>query len=421
MIKRKKILISLSIILCCLGAIVFLINKLSKNDEPLTKLNNLNLLKEGKQIVRIDDKKYYSDCFKITEIPQVDADMGAAVDFLNCDVTELDLIQHAKILNYVAFNTNTMWGNLPEWFSPNEIMEWGKNPGLGITNLHHRGITGKGVNVAVIDSALLLDHVEYADNIVTYEFLNYYDEMTPMHGTAVLSKLAGENLGVAPGADIYYIACTFGSIIDGESKLDLSYMAEAICRILELNEYLPYDDKIRVISISRGFTQDEKGYEKVISAIEEAKKKNVFVITVSTEQNYGFKLEGLGREYYSDPDDIRSYNSTILGNRRNLLIDTEYMDSTVCVPMDATTFACFTGREDYAFSRITGYSFAVPWLAGMYALCVQVYPDITPDLFIELITECTQDYEYWYMSKKYLFSGIIAPEEIIERLLIMVN
>jgi hypothetical protein len=33
----------------------------------------------------------------------------------------------------------------------NEIMEEGKNPGLGIRSLHSQGITGKGISVAIID------------------------------------------------------------------------------------------------------------------------------------------------------------------------------------------------------------------------------------------------------------------------------
>jgi len=48
------------------------------------------------------------------------------------------------------------------------IMEEGKNPGLGVRDLHAQGITGKGVNVAIIDQNLLGDHPEYINRIAVY-------------------------------------------------------------------------------------------------------------------------------------------------------------------------------------------------------------------------------------------------------------
>lgn len=49
-----------------------------------------------------------------------------------------------------------------------QIMENGKNPGLGIRELHKQGITGKGVNVAIIDQNLLLHHPEFSGKIAAY-------------------------------------------------------------------------------------------------------------------------------------------------------------------------------------------------------------------------------------------------------------
>ena len=70
---------------------------------------------------------------------------------------------------------------------------------------------------------------------------------------------------------------------------------------------LPEDKKIRVISISMGLDKFAKGYRQAVNAIEKAKEEGIFVITTSTDINYGFSLMGLGREGKSNPDDIESY------------------------------------------------------------------------------------------------------------------
>ncbi|NLY84865.1 MAG: hypothetical protein GX077_00735 [Tissierellia bacterium] len=51
--------------------------------------------------------------------------------------------------------------------------------------------------------------------------------MARMHGSAVVSIAVGKNVGVAPEADLYYIAADF-------YRNDLYWVAEAIDRIMEI-------------------------------------------------------------------------------------------------------------------------------------------------------------------------------------------
>lgn len=82
---------------------------------------------------------------------------------------KLDLRACEDLLRTQRFDTRTRWpARLPAGFDPVEIMETGKDPGLGIRRLHAQGITGKGIGVAIIDGPLRLDHVEYKDRIVYY-------------------------------------------------------------------------------------------------------------------------------------------------------------------------------------------------------------------------------------------------------------
>jgi len=124
-------------------------------------------------------------------------------------------------------------------------MDLGKDPGLGIRSLHAQGITGRGVGIAIIDQTLLVDHQEYADQLRLYEEINAYSD-AELHGAAIASIAVGKKVGVAPEADLYYIATSFGSN-------DFTYLARCIQRIVEVNDQLPPENKIRVISISVGW------------------------------------------------------------------------------------------------------------------------------------------------------------------------
>lgn len=304
------------------------------------------------------------------------------VDLRSYDLSGLELKGRLSDLIYGSFDDKTKWPPLlPEGFDPEKFMEAGKNPGLGIRDLHRRGITGKGIGVAVIDMGFLADHVEYKDRVRLFEEIHSADETAQMHGVATASIAVGKNVGVAPGSDLYYIACFMAKDEASESGFvrDFTWAAKCIDRILEINRSLPQNHKIRVISISVGWSPQEIGYQEANDAVERARKENVFVISTSMTQSFGFLIFGLGREPMKNPDDLASYGEAWWGGfypheqpgGREALI----------LPMDSRTTASPTGPKDYAFYRLGGLSWSVPWAAGLYALACQVKPDITPEVF----------------------------------------
>lgn len=341
---------------------------------------------------------------------------GMGWDLRHKDLRTFDLRDNNNF-SHVTYDLATLWPQqLPDNFDPKSIMEIGKNPGLGIRSLHTQGITGKGVNMAIIDQSLLLNHIEYKENIQMYEILNCYEENATMHGQAVTSIAVGKTTGVAPDAKVYYIAT---SLIDmkkdsnGKQKsvLNLSYMAKGIERVLEINKSLSEKDKIRVISISRGFADLSKEDEKMVyDAIEQAKKENVLVITTSMNMNYDIQLSGLNRSQMGDGDDINTY-------RLGSWLDPSYVqdDNTIFVPMDSRTFAGLTSNDDYCYGSRGGYSWTCPWLAGMYALCLQINPDVTPDLFLSLASETSTELLDENDSTKILKLNVVNPEALIEK------
>ena len=125
------------------------------------------------------------------------------------------------------------------------ILEEGKNPGLGVRDLHAQGITGKVVNVAIIDQNLLGDHPEYINRIAAYydSGCERPENEGSYHAPSVLSILAGETVGVAPGARVYYAAAP-------SWKMDAAYKADCLYWIIEQNRALPENEKIRLVSVS---------------------------------------------------------------------------------------------------------------------------------------------------------------------------
>ena len=76
-----------------------------------------------------------------------------------------------------------------------------------LRTVHQNGITGKGIGLAIIDHPLLVGHVEYRDRLKSYEEIRVQaGGAAEMHGPAVASVAVGQTVGVAPGADLYYIA-----------------------------------------------------------------------------------------------------------------------------------------------------------------------------------------------------------------------
>jgi hypothetical protein len=247
-----------------------------------------------------------------------------------------------------------------------------------------------------------------------YERIHCNGKEADMHGSAVSSIAVGKDIGVAPDSKLYYIASTFGHY-GAQYEFDASIVADCILRVLEINQYLPEDEKIRVISISRGYTKNDKGYKEITSAIDKANKENIFVITTSTHMYYNFTISGMNRDYLDNPDDFNSYYQPDwfkdLFNRYP-----EVFKNCILVPMGSRTCAGCTGTSDYEIGHEGGYSWAAPWLAGFYALCCQVDPYITPKKFIEIVESTSVTTEVEKDGKKYDFGKIVNPAKVIEEL-----
>jgi hypothetical protein len=325
---------------------------------------------------------------KIAELPEHNPNdpNSFQVDLRGVDVSDLNLESCLNQLLHASFDSQTRWpATLPAGFDPEQIRQLGLSPGLGVRTLHERGITGRGIGIGIIDQTLLVSHAEYGDRVRSYEEIHQLpDRNSEMHGPAVAAIALGRRLGVAPEAELYYIAETHGIFRPGGFDWDFKPLARSIDRLLEINSILPADRKIRVISISVGWSPGQQGAEEADAAVARARQAGVFVISTALERTHGLAFHGLGRDPRLDPEEPASYrpgswwanqfvtNPAAFGPARRLLI-----------PMDSRTTAGPCGDTDYVFYADGGWSWVVPYIAGLYALACQVNADINPEQFWE--------------------------------------
>jgi len=300
------------------------------------------------------------------------------VDLQGRNLSKLDLRASLNDLMYASFDDSTVWPapeRMPAGFDWRKIMELGKNPGLGVRRLHEKGITGRGVRIAIIDQPLLVGHQEYADRVRLYEEVDLQGRTKPaMHGAAVASIALGKTVGVAPEAELYYIARPGG--------LALQRLARCVHRIIEVNAQLPKDNKIRVISMSTGWVPSHEGYQEMMEAVQKAQAAGILTVCVhGPDLREGFDLSALGRSPLADPDVFESYQPGIFLTKFFWAGPSSPSGKSLWVPMDSRTTASPGATDQYVFYGIGGMSWAVPYVAGVYALAVQADPAITPERF----------------------------------------
>ncbi|HSK87698.1 MAG TPA: S8 family serine peptidase [Anaerolineales bacterium] len=281
-----------------------------------------------------------------------------------------------SVIQTLWFNESTNWPRKDKDVA-NNIMTLGMNPGLGIRALHEQGITGKGINVAIIDQNMLLDHPEFHGKIV-----KYYDVGTKtashegsMHGPAVTSLLIGEKIGTAPEANVYYAAAPSWTG-------DAQYYADALNWIIEENEKLPEGQKIRVVSVSAApsgegspFTKNNYAWD---TAYQRAMEAGIRVLDATREH----RITAPCYCDLHDPDNVAQCTPGWPAGK-------EYQlgKSQIHIPAARRTTAeeYEQGNFSYQYDGQGGVSWTMPYLAGVLAMGWQIDPDLTSADLLDMV------------------------------------
>ncbi|HNW19683.1 MAG TPA: S8 family serine peptidase [bacterium] len=312
----------------------------------------------------------------------------------------------ADILKTAEFDTATIWPKkekLPTAFNPEKLLLDGKNPGLGIKKLHQQGIDGRGVVVAILDQGLDINHPEYKDSLIDYQTRGIDSEPISMHGPAVASLLVGKDCGVAPEAKLVY---------RGSPGRNLKLHAQNLEDIIKANESRPDNEKIRVVSCSFGHTAITPGLTEWLVALKKAQDSGLIVINTNNDQ-IGVNFTGGGslenkddpdsyseflynelhnnifadndidkillraRAYHSDKDISDEELKTEIITYVQALREKKSKSPEILVPSDHRTMASsWSKRNQYMHQGRGGISWSVPYLAGVFALVLQIKPEL---------------------------------------------
>jgi serine protease AprX len=322
-----------------------------------------------------------------------------------CDLSHLDLRSRAGLVATLQFNQYTTWPlppQMPEGTDGRTLMTKAMNPGLGVRELHRQGITGRGVNVAIIDYYTFADHPEFAGKFAGFLDLSQADRepqvdrqqgfvegtlrkwagrRASMHGPAVTSLLVGEQCGTAPGARVYFVAAP-------DPGGDARWQARGLDWILEQNRELPPTQKIRVVSVSaspsgKNFDPTRNGHlwdEAVL------RSEAAGVLVVDATLHHGFV--GPCNLDPDAPEDVTHCTPVTAKGMTNFYV------GRLLAPVGPRTTAeeYRKGRFGYQFTGLHGQTFwqhgsswAMPYVCGVLALGWQVDPSATPQRMKELL------------------------------------
>ncbi len=293
------------------------------------------------------------------------------------DLSKIKSAVVAAVISTLTFNKKTVWPDtnvLLPGRKPDELLEKAINPGLGVRRLHEQGITGKGVNVAIIDQPLYQDHPEFAGKITAYYDSGCKSESS-MHGPAVASLLVGANCGTAPDAKLYYAAAP-------SWMKDAAYYSKSIDWILEQNAKLPDGQKIRVVSVSAAPSGKGSPFEKNQQMWDEAcaraEAKGILVLDCTS--HHGIIAPGWVNSAY--PEDVAKCMGGLPG-------DTSFrpMEGRICAPTcPRTTAEQYSQNEfSYCYWGKGGLSWAIPYVAGVLAMGWQVNPELGPEQMKQML------------------------------------
>ena len=280
------------------------------------------------------------------------------------------------VLKTLIFNENNNWTNNK---TPKQLIEYGKQPPLGVAELHQQGFNGEGVTVAIIDQPLAVDHPEYKGKIVAYKnFCDGNDEdsksVSSMHGPAVASLLVGTNVGVAPSAKVIYAAVPMW-------QNDAEYGIKALKWILQENEKLPADKKIKFVSISTSFGAKMlfKNYEKWNKLVKEVQSQDICIVECTQENNF----VGPGFVDYK----TKQFKYGFADRAHDKPFDKVHVPTSLRTTAESYDNVNFS----YTYWGVGGLSWGRPFAAGVLCLGQQANPSLSAFELKDLLIQTAQE------------------------------
>lgn len=235
-----------------------------------------------------------------------------------------------------------------------------------IKELWDKGLTGKGIKIAVLDTGISLPHPDLNItpstncNDITDSETYYRDIDKDAHGTHCTGIIKSSNngfgiTGIAYDSDVFI--CKISKDIDVNSGLiddDISYVEMGIKWAIERN--------VDIISISKGFYSD---YKKIQPIIKDAFENKNILFVCAGGNNIGTKIysEIFYPAFYDEClsvgaiDQERKISPTSITSGRLKLL--------------APGIDILSTSSNNGYKKLSGSSQATPFIAGVAALTIQ--------------------------------------------------
>ena len=327
----------------------------------------------------------------------------------NYDVSEADL--SGLDVSKATFDDFTIWpqdkSKMPKDFNPQEFMEKRKNPGLGIRQLHKRGIDGRGRNVAIIDASVLRPHLEYRESLADYINLKEGDlSRAQANGGWGVSVMVGKICGIAPKAKLYYFAVDF-------VNNDYSQYARALDRVCDLHLKLKSlgQKGIDVVVLNNLYGNGDLG-----EALQRARSLGIFVCMLSYAYSEEQRAQGLKHKtnllfefpHAANLTDVECRMYGDIDNSDDYVVHNNRVsdENSLCVVGYGQTVACQYTIGSYLFNATS--TLRTFWLGGLYVLAKCVKENLTSEEFFKTAFD-TGDYRKG-------IGVVINPQKLIAEL-----
>jgi major intracellular serine protease len=239
---------------------------------------------------------------------------------------------------------------------------------MNVRKMWEKSITGKNINVAVIDSGCDVEHEELKGAIIgTRNFteddngdIHTVTDYTG-HGTHVSGIIGNRNIksliGIAPESNLLIL-----KVIGKNGAGSFDSLIEAIHYALEWRGL--DNSKIDVINMSLGSPQDDP---KLREAVNEAIKNNIVIVAAAGNEGDGLEdtIEISYPGYYKDVFEI---GATDINN-----VPTGFTNSNSNVDFVAPGRDIYSTFPNNKYATLSGTSMATPQVTGIVALIKDEY------------------------------------------------
>ncbi len=253
----------------------------------------------------------------------------------------------------------------------------------GAEYFHQNGITGKNVNVAILDSGFAPHPDIRKERILDFhDYINFqkipYDDYT--HGTHVAGIIGSTKIGIAPGTNFIIL-----KILDHQGDGSIKTFIKGIQWILQNHQQY----NIRIVNISiGGSTRELKNENNILNQWVSRLWAENLVICCSAGNN------GPNPDSITAPGNCRDVITVGSSDGRHFSSAGSLLPYITKPEIVAPGLHILSTKPYNGYQIKNGTSMSVPFVSGAIALLLQLQPDLTNEEIKSHLMYCAKPVPY---------------------------